>query len=104
MINGFGGRETRHPLGTEHAFRNPGAAEVINIHRPAIRSEEFLRDFHRLKTERGVPMPPDDLKSTILLAMLLMEYEEERVPTSPPYLVFKILGGLGRVLGYRLPE
>ncbi|WP_440990407.1 cupin domain-containing protein [Haloarchaeobius baliensis] len=92
------------PPGTVHAFRNPGPAEVVNVHRPAMRFEEFFRDFHQLKTERGVSMPPEGLESTILLAMLLVEYDAELTTTSPPYLVCRLLRGLGRLLGYRLPS
>jgi mannose-6-phosphate isomerase-like protein (cupin superfamily) len=92
------------PAGTEHAFRNPGSAEVINIHRPAMRFEEFFRRFHTLKTEREVSMPPDGLRAAVLLAMLLVEYEDEQVVVSPPHRVFRILARAGPVLGYRLPE
>ncbi|MDS0474551.1 cupin domain-containing protein [Natrinema sp. 1APR25-10V2] len=91
------------PPDTEHAFRNAGPAEVINIHRPAMQFEEFFRGFHRLKTERGVPMPPNGLKSSILLAMLVVEHEDEQRIVSPPHWVFKILARVGHLLGYRLP-
>ena len=91
------------PPGTAHSFRNPGPAEVINVHRPALRFEEFFRRFHALKTERGVPMPPDGIRSAILLAMLLVEYEDEQRSVRPPHWLFKGLAGVGRVLGYRLP-
>lgn len=92
------------PPGTEHAFRNETTAEVINVHSPALRFEEFFRAFHRLKTERGVDMPPDGPKSAILLAMLLVEYEDEQVVVSPPHWVFRVLATVGSVVGYRLPE
>ncbi len=71
------------PPNTEHAFKNTGPAEVINIHQPAMRFEEFFRRFHTLKTKRGVPMPPDGLKSSILLAMLVVEHEDEQRVVSP---------------------
>ena len=35
------------PPNTEHAFKNTGPAEVINIHQPAMRFEEFFRGFTR---------------------------------------------------------
>lgn len=98
------GEKRAIPAGTEHAFRNTGPAEVINVHRPAMRFEEFFRRFHRLKTERGVPIPPDGLRSAMLLAMLLVEHEEEQVAVSPPHWAFKVLAKLGNVLGYRLPD
>ena len=91
------------PPDTAHAFRNTEHAEVINIHRPAMQFEAFFRGFHRLKTEREVPMPPDGLTSAILLAMLVVEYEAELRVVSPPHWVFEILARLGHLLGYRLP-
>ena len=92
------------PPDTEHSFKNTGPAEVINIHEPAMQFEEFFRRFHRLKTERGVPMPPDGLKSSILLAMLVVEHEDEQRVVSPPHWVFKVLSRIGHLLGYRLPD
>ena len=92
------------PPGTEHSFRNPGPAEVINIHSPALRFEEFFRRFHGLKTERGVHMPPDGIKEAILLAMLLVEYEDEQRSVHPPHWVFRMLAGVGSALGYSLPD
>ncbi|MFC6952452.1 cupin domain-containing protein [Halorubellus litoreus] len=92
------------PAGTEHAFRNPGPATVRNVHRPAMRIEAFFRRFHALKTERGVSMPPEGLRSTILLAMLFAEYDDELVVAGPQRWVFGALAALGRVLGYDLPD
>ena len=92
------------PPDTEHAFKNTGPAEVINIHHPAMRFEEFFRGFHALKTERGVPMPPDGLKSAILLAMLVVRYEDEQRVVGPPHWSFRLLARVGRVLGYRVPD
>lgn len=92
------------PAGTAHAFRNKTTVEVINVHTPAMEFEEFFRRFHRLKTEREVSMPPEGLESTVLLAMLLVEHEEEQVAVSPPQFVFTVLAGVGRMLGYRLPD
>ena len=98
------GEQRTVPPGTEHAFRNRTAAEVINVHSPAMRFEEFFRRFHRLKTERGVAMPPAGLESRILLAMLLVEYEEGQIAVSPPHWAFKLLARVGNAVGYRLPE
>lgn len=92
------------PPGTEHSFRNPGPAEVINVHTPAMRFEAFFRRFYRLKTEQRVPMPPDGLKAAILLAMLLVEYEDEQIAVSPPHWAFKFLARMGRLLGFQIPD
>lgn len=90
--------------GTAHAFRTVGPVEMINVHKPAMGYEEYFRRFHKLKTERGVEMPPNDPKGMILLGMLQSEYEKEFIGVSPPQWLFKILGGLGNLLGYELPE
>lgn len=92
------------PPGASHTFRNETPVEVINVHSPAMRFEEFFRRFHALKTERGVSMPPEGFESRVLLAMLLTEYRAEFVATSPPQWVFELLARFGRVLGYRLPD
>lgn len=98
------GEERVIPPGTEHSFRNPGPAEVINIHSPALRFEEFFRRFQKLKTERGVSIPPDGIEAAILLAMLLVQYEDEQRTVRPPHWVFRGLAGIGNLLGYRLPS
>jgi len=69
-----------------------------------MRFEEFFRRFHRLKTERGVSMPPNGPRSSILLAILLVEHEEEQVAVRPPHWEFRALATLGNLLGYRLPD
>lgn len=92
------------PPGTAHAFKNEGPVELLNVHKPALRYEEYFRRFHKLKTERGVEMPPKGFKGMLLLGMLQSEYEREFVGVSPPQWLFKLLGGLGRLLGYKLPE
>ena len=90
--------------GTSHSFRSEVPVEVINVHKPALRYEEYFRRFHKLKTERGVEMPPRGFKSMVLLSMLQMEYEQEFTGVNPPQWLFRILANLGRLLGYKLPD
>lgn len=90
------------PPDTAHAFRTSGPVEMINVHRPALRYEEYFRQFHKLKTERGVEMPPKSPKAMILLGMLQMEYQREFIGVSPPQWAYRILAALGRLLGYKL--
>ena len=92
------------PAGTPHSFRVSEPVEMINVHRPALRYEDYFRRFRKLKVERGVEMPPKGLKGMILLGMLQVEYEREFIAVSPPQWLFRILAGLGRLLGYKLPE
>ena len=92
------------PPGTPHTFRNRTPVEVVNVHRPALEHEAFFRRFHRLVTERGVSLPPDGFRDTVLLAMLTTEHEADVYAVDPPHWAFKGLAGLGRLLGYDLPE
>ncbi|MDT3436078.1 cupin domain-containing protein [Haloarcula sp. 1CSR25-25] len=92
------------PPDTPHTFRNKTPVEIINIHEPALQHEEFFRRFHQLVAERGVSLPPGGFSDIVLIAMLTVEHEEDIQAVSPPHWVFKILAGLGRVLGYHLPD
>jgi quercetin dioxygenase-like cupin family protein len=92
------------PPGTVHAFRNSGPVEMINVHSPALRYEEFFRQFHALKIEYGFSQEPESVRETILMAMWGAEFLEESRPESPPPFVFKLLAKVGRLVGYRLPE
>jgi len=87
-----------------HAFRNKGPVEVLNIHKPALKYEEYFRRFHQLKTKAGVEMPPKGIRAMTLLAMLQVEYEREFISSNPPQWLFRLLAGLGRLLGYKIPE
>ena len=98
------GEEHTVPPGTPHTFRNKTPVEVVNVHAPALRHEEFFRGSHRLVTERGVSLPPEGFSEIVLLAMLTTEHEEDVYAVSPPHWAFKALTVLGRMLGYRLPD
>lgn len=92
------------PPGTVHAFRINNPVEVINVHKPALRYEEYFRRFHKLNTEMGVEMPPKGIKAMILLSMLQMEYEREFFSVNPPQWLFKLLNKMGRALQFKLPD
>lgn len=92
------------PPDTPHTFKNKTPVELVNVHRPALHHEAFFRRFHRLVTERGVSLPPDGFSDVVLLAMLTTAHEEDVYAISPPHWAFRLLAGLGRVLGYDLPD
>lgn len=92
------------PPGTPHTFRNKTPVELINVHEPPTQHEAFFRRFHRLVTERGVSLPPNGFSDVVLIAMLTVEHEDDIRAVSPPHWAFRILAGLGRVLGYQLPD
>ena len=92
------------PAGKAHTLRNSAPAVLINTHKPALEFERFFRRFHKLVTERGVRLPPKDLKSAVLTGMLFAAHERENVTVQPPQVVMRVLATLGRLLGYRLPD
>lgn len=92
------------PPGTPHTFRNKTPVEVINIHQPALQHERFFRRFHQLVVEQGVTLPPGGFSDIVLIAMLTTEHDGDIRAVSPPHWAFKLLAGLGPLLGYDIPE
>jgi quercetin dioxygenase-like cupin family protein len=90
--------------GTPHTFRNREPVEVINRHRPAMEYEQFFRRFHKLVIDEGVTLPPKGFKSFVYLGMLFSAHEKEVMTVKPPQFVMNGLSGLGKLLGYRLPD
>lgn len=90
--------------GTPHTFKNKTPVKISNVHKPALEHEAFFRRFHRLVTERGVSLPPGGFSDVVLIAMLTTEHEEDVYAVNPPHWAFKGLAGLGRVLGYQVPD
>jgi quercetin dioxygenase-like cupin family protein len=93
------------PRGTAHTFRNGGAEEAAVLWqvRPALKTQQFYETLWGLaadgKTNRaGIP-------SLLQMAVMLHDYADEFVLTSPPRLiqtiVFGLLAPLGRLFGYR---
>lgn len=98
------GEKHRVPPGTPHTFRNREPVELINVHKPALEHERFFRRFHKLATEEGVSLPPDNFKSFLLLGMLFSAHEQEVVSVKPPDFIMRTLAFLGKLSGYRLPD
>lgn len=92
------------PPGRPHTFRNKVPVELINVHEPALEYERFFRRFHSLVVNQGVELPPGDFKSFALMGMLFTEHEQELVSVKPPRIVMRLLAGVGKLLGYRLPD
>lgn len=90
--------------GVPHTFRNRVPVELVNVHEPALEFERFFRRFHALVDERGVSLPPRGFRSAVLTGMLFSEHEQEVVSVKPPRFVMRLLAGLGRLTGHRLPE
>ena len=92
------------PAGVPHTLKNDsdGEIKILNVHRPALRFEEFFRAFHRLVSGGLIKLPPKDPRSLIYFAMLFSAYPEEQRAVRPPQPIFSALAAIGGRLGYRL--
>lgn len=93
------------PRGTSHSFRNGGddEASVIWQVRPALKTQQFYETLWGLAADgktNQVGMP-----NLLQIAVMMQDYADEFVPSSPPRVVqqlaFAVLGGIGRLCGYR---
>lgn len=94
------------PPGGYHAARNhhPERAEIVHIHRPAGRMEDFFRVFCELvRSGKVKKVPPKDPRGFFLMAMLFDAYREDIELLKPPPRVFKTVASVGKGLGYKLP-
>lgn len=92
------------PPGTAHTFRNTTPVELVNVHEPALGYESYFRRLHRLFVDQGARMPPEDLRSMVLVSMLTTEYDAEFRAVKPPQWLLRVLAGLGRLRRYELPD
>jgi quercetin dioxygenase-like cupin family protein len=99
------GESVTVPAGTPHTLKNESGAEVrlVNVHKPALEFERFFRRFHALACSGKMKLPPNDLRSAILISMLFSEHPQEIVSVKPPRRLMKALALIGKVLGYKLP-
>lgn len=102
------GEEQTVPAGTPHTFWNAGDGELhmTTEHRPALRFEAFLRAMVRL--DRAGGLDADGMPANPLVgAAMLTEFREEMRPADVPgpvqRVLFPVLAGVGRVLGYGVP-
>jgi quercetin dioxygenase-like cupin family protein len=89
------------PPGTLHAFRNrsEGAVRLRDVHRPALRFEDYLEHIHRLLTARGVKSRRDP-RIAVYLSMLTLEYPDIVLSTRlHERALLKTLATIGRLLG-----
>jgi quercetin dioxygenase-like cupin family protein len=94
------------PAGTPHTLKNESGAEVrlVNVHRPALEFERFFGRLQALVCSCGMKLPPQDLRSAILVSMLFSEHPQEIISVKPSRRVMKALALAGRIAGYKLPE
>ena len=92
--------------GIPHTFRNTSSSttRVYNKHQPAQKFDEYFEGLSML-VERGI-ITSDQMtpKAILYLAVLMTTYKEEIVSVSPPDVIMKILGFIGRLFGYKISE
>lgn len=94
------------PAGGYHAARNHHAepTEIVHIHRPAGRMEDFFTVFCELVRSGQVKtVPPKDARSFFMMAMLFDAYRADIELLKPPPRVFKMVALVGKLLRYKLP-
>jgi mannose-6-phosphate isomerase-like protein (cupin superfamily) len=91
--------------GVPHTFRNPadGTTRVYNTHQPAMRFDQFFLGLSRVANSGVVKSGKMSFRALLALAVLWTSFEDEIRSVRPPHLVMRVLGGLGRALGYRFP-
>jgi mannose-6-phosphate isomerase-like protein (cupin superfamily) len=93
------------PRGTAHTFRNGGGEEarVIWQVRPALKTQQFYETLFGLAADGRTNR--DGVPHLLQLAVMLQDYGDEFVLSSPPRFlqraVFPVLAWIGRCLGYR---
>lgn len=89
-----------------HTFWNDGDEEArqIQVFQPALNIEDFFATYFAL-TQSGEINDEGMPRSMFLLAVLMSEYDRVMRVTKPPRLlqvvVMRVLGPIGRLLGYR---
>ena len=90
--------------GVPHTFRNAGdqSVKVYNVHRPAMKFEDYFRRLYRLANSGVVKSQKMTLKALVHLSMLMTSYPDEIRSVRPPQAIVRGLAAIGRVLGYRI--
>ncbi len=98
------GERVTVPAGVPHTFRNAsdGATRVYNAHEPAMRFDEYFARLGRV-VQSGVVSPERMTpKAMLYLAMVITSQEDEIRSVKPPHALMRVLGAIGRLLGYRV--
>lgn len=99
------GESATVPAGVPHTLKNPYAEAVrmINVHQPALAFERFFRRMHAMIADGSMTLPPKSFGSLLRISMLFVEHENEIKSVKPPHALMRVLAGVGRVLGVKLP-
>lgn len=90
--------------GVPHTFRNSSdkVTRVLNSHQPALRYGEYFEGLGRIVSRGIISSQKMTLKTILHLAVLMTSYREEIVSVRPPDTVMRLLGRVGRLLGYQV--
>lgn len=89
--------------GVPHTFRN-GSDEVTrvwNSHEPAMRFGEYFAGLERVANSGVISSARMTPRAILYLAVLMTSFEDEIRSVKPPHVVMRVLGAIGRLLGYR---
>jgi mannose-6-phosphate isomerase-like protein (cupin superfamily) len=92
------------PIGVTHAFRNPTnkIVEVFNTHQPALKMENYFEDVCKVVdtlTDNRKKELKMNLNDMIHFSTLMNQYREEIIAQSPPDLLVRFLGFIGKIKG-----
>lgn len=98
------GQQLTVEAGVPHTFRNSSSevTRVYNKHQPAMRYDEYFEGLRRITSRGIVSARGMSFKAILHLAVLMTSYREEIVSIRPPDLIMRVLGRLGRLLGYQI--
>ena len=105
-ITARAGDKLEVPKGTPHAFRNPTdeVVRLYNTHQPALRMEEYFEDvvkvLDKVTHHRTKPFSMN-FNAKLYLGALMSHYRNDIIAVSPPDILVRILGVIGKVIGIR---
>ena len=92
--------------GVAHTFRNASTApsRVYNTHAPAMKFAEYFEGLHRIVRSGAVSGERVTPKAMLYLAVLMTSFRDEIRTVNPPHAVMRVMGLVGRLMGYRIPN
>jgi mannose-6-phosphate isomerase-like protein (cupin superfamily) len=98
------GQSVRVEPGVPHTFRSASdePTRVYNAHEPAMKYGEYFEGLHKVANSGAISSARMTPKAILYLAVLMTSYEDEIRSVQPPHPVIRVLGAVGRLLGFRI--
>ncbi|CAN5675033.1 hypothetical protein BH23GEM7_BH23GEM7_19350 [soil metagenome] len=98
------GERVRVEAGVPHTFRNASdeRTRIYNAHEPAMRYGEYFEGLNKVANSGVIASARMTPRAILYLAVLMTSYEEEIRSVKPPHAVMRVLGAVGRLLGFRV--